>query len=262
MSCLLRHRLRNNTNRTIDLREIDFNGCCTGVIRLEPHETRGNFPAAMYLRHGYNRRTIYKIVIAVDNDMVFGFLIPICFVAYFELIFDIDEGSHTLIVSGIEAQSTDYFPCWCLPLWNCFKDSGRLTDYVLISGFKAVKAKKKRRLRSGQEMMNIYVMINYDGERKKNDEGGFIWSSGAHTKWRGISIDKNNITLDGVADQICEALGLNASQTKLSFCHLPENYATHPSYIQDSRSLKEYLTFFPRIYKTIPKLHVKMVSST
>ncbi|XP_073311531.1 uncharacterized protein [Primulina huaijiensis] len=260
MSRLLRHRLRNNTNRTLYLREIDIGGCCMGVTQLEPHETRDNFPAAIYLNRGY--RTVYMIVIVVDKYMVFGALAPFCFVAYFELIFDIDEGSHTLIVSGIEAQSTDYFPCRCLPLWNCFKDSGRLKEYVLISGFKAVKAKKKRRLRSGQEMMTIYVMINYDGERKKNDEGGFIWSSGAHTKWRAISIDKNNITLDGVADQICATLGLNASQTKLSFCYLPENCATDPSYIQDSQTLKEHLTCFPRIYKTLPKLHVKMVSST
>lgn len=108
-------------------------------------------------------------------------------------------------------------------------------------------------------MMTINVMINYDGERKKNEEGGFIWSSGAHAKWRAIPVDKNNLTIDGVADQICATLGLNASKTKLMFSYLPESYTPHPRYIQNSQTLEIYLILFPKKYKFMPQLHVTMV---
>ncbi|XP_073132396.1 uncharacterized protein [Henckelia pumila] len=250
--CDLRHRLRNNTNRTLYLRDMTYPGTYTMETRLDPNDIIDNFPAARYCRKNLRFICLSTIVVFVDNEQAFGGLLPEDFIAYFELIFEIDERSNTLIVSGIRAQSTDYFPCRCMPLWNRFTESGRLREIVMISGFKG-------HLLSDEEMMTIFVMINYDGERKKNDKGGYIWSSGAHANWEAISVDRNNLTLDGVADQICRTLGLNGVETKLMFSHLPESYVPHPHYIQDSQTLEKYLTFGMDLFDAIPQLHVKYV---
>lgn len=105
MSSLLRHRLRNNTNRTLYLREVHSDGCYMGVTRLDPYETRGNFPAAIYFNHNF----LYIPHLMYDCHFcrqIRGIWWP-----HSHGFSDIDEGSNSLIVSGIRAESTDYFPC-------------------------------------------------------------------------------------------------------------------------------------------------------
>ncbi|XP_073135216.1 uncharacterized protein [Henckelia pumila] len=229
-------------------------------IRLDPYEIRSDFRVDKHKENFYNyyHCTQTVIVIFVDDYQTSGGLNPPQYDPFFELIFDIDEASNTLIVSGIEAQPSDYFLCRCLPLWSCFTESGRQKEIIMVSGFKAFRPENEGLLRrDDKDRMTIFLMINYDGERKKNDEGGFTWSSGAHTKWKAISFVKNQLTLDGVAHRICAALGLNLNEVKLMLSYLPENI-TDPFYFQDSRFLMEYLTIYPRYFKIVPHLHVKI----
>ncbi|XP_073134960.1 uncharacterized protein [Henckelia pumila] len=248
-SLIMRHRLRNNSNKTLYVTEkLSDNRPTTYWIRLEPYETSSDFKAAKY-KNNFDVYTgcLTMIVIFVDGYQASGGLNPWEYVSFFELIFDIDEGSNTLIVSGIQAKSSDYFPC-----------RGRQKEIIMVSGFKAFKPENEGRLFSDdKEMVTIYVMVNYDGERKKNDEGGFTWSSGAHTKWKAILFVKNQLSLDGVTHQICATLGLNSNEVKIMFSDLPENIADS-YYFKDSRRFNIYLTLNSHVFKTIPQLHVKI----